>query len=314
MEAQQHTEGVNPYHVPPHLRRPHECYETEVLRRIWDRLNRRNEHFMGAIVGEEGSGKSYTAIRIASEIDRSFSHERVLFDVEDLLRILKNDEHEPGNAYVLDEAGVAFGNRTWQERGQILANQALQLIRNHNLALIFTLPRLGELDSQTQGRLQSFFEIIDKEPNEYVIGKWKYLDPDRTDETGKIYKKFPRVFRDGHRVRVTSLKFAPPDESLVEPYEEAKQEFQDRVYERTIDELSEDEASNSEPKKTPEEWADELIEERMEDVVSIHGGNGTPYVDHQLVGVATGLSVRKSKAVKKLIEREVDDLADYTPT
>ena len=53
-----------------------------LLRRVWDRLNTRNEHFMGCVVGREGSGKSHTANRIASEVDPTFNAERVIFDVK----------------------------------------------------------------------------------------------------------------------------------------------------------------------------------------------------------------------------------------
>lgn len=298
--------------VPEALQRPHDCFEAEILRRVWDRLNRRNEHFMCAIVGREGSGKSHTAIRLASEIDPTFSHDRVIFDVAELLRILKDGEHEPGNAYVLDEAGVSLGVRTWQERGQILANQAMQLIRDHNLALIFTLPRLGELDSQTQGRLQAFYEITRKEPDVRVIGKWKYMKPDRSDHSGNILKPFPKIRRNGVVHEVRRLSFSPPDPALVEPYQDRKREYQNEFYEQVIDELEDDDTDDS-GGKDPKEVVDQVKEDGIGRFVSIHGGNKQPYIDGDMIQMEYDLSVRDTKKVKKLLERDEEvSLTEHT--
>lgn len=297
---------------PDHLQSPDHGV-LWLLGRIWDGLNRENEHFMGVVVGQEGSGKSYTAINIAHLVDPTFSHERVMFDVKDLLRVLKDGDHEPGQFYVLDEAGVSMGRRTWQDRGQILANQALQLVRNHNLGLLFTLPRLGELDSQAQGRLQAFLEITEKQDGEFVRGKWKWMDPDRADETGKIYKKYPRRRRgDGRVERITSIAFAPPPGELTEPYEERKGEFQDNFYEETLAELEDEvgEDDGGAESQSPKEVADEILGNGLVEYIGRHPQNDTLYVDGDLIAADYGLSTRKAKQAKKLVEREVD-LEDF---
>jgi hypothetical protein len=279
-----------------------------LMRRIWDRLNVKNEHFMGVIVGQEGSGKSYTALKIANAVDPTFSADRVIFDVAELLEVLRDGEHEPGQFWVLDEAGVQFGIRTWQDRGQILANQALQLIRNENLGLIFTLPRLSELDSQAQGRLQAFVEMVDKvnsDGEQYVECKWKWMDPDRADDTGKIYKKYPRRRQHGKLKRITRLRFGPPSEEITEPYEAEKAEFQEEFYEETIQELS-DEDADEEEKKTPHDVAEELKDD-IEKVVDQNNRTGRTYVNDDLVRATCDVSVRDAKTVKSLLEREFDE-------
>jgi hypothetical protein len=288
---------------PDHLRVPNDNHAAWLFRRIWDRLNQRNEHFMGCVVGREGSGKSYTALRIANEIDPSFSADRVLFDVSKLLEILNDGEHEPGNFYVLDEAGVQMGNRTWHDRAQILANQALQLVRNHNLGLVFTLPRLGELDSQAQGRLQAVLELVDKEEGEYVSGKWKWLDPDRMDETGTIYKKYPRRRQNGRVFRITRLNLRPPAPEIVEPYEDRKRAFQEEFYRKTIEQFKDDE---EEEEADPREIAAEIADAGVEEYVSEHAGNGRRYINRDLIQTDHGLSNREAKAVKSLLEHQVD--------
>lgn len=286
---------------PEHLQQPFDSFEAEILHGLWSRLHLENKHVMVALVGEEGDGKSLTAVRLASEIDPSFSADRVIFDVSELLRILNEGEHEPGQAYVLDEAGVSLGRRTWQDRSQVLANQALQLIRSHNLALFFTLPRLGELDSQAQGRLQAFFEIVEKKEGQWVKGKWKDLDPDRSDTTGTIYHKKPRLERNGQTVRVDYLRFAPMEGDVVEKYNDRKHEHQQEVYEETLEKLEESDNDQSEMSAS-----DILADIEDWDQFVVEHNNGTQRsIDTDLIALEYDIGEGRSKRVKKgLLQRD----------
>lgn len=292
---------------PPELRKPNDNHTRWVLRRIWDRVNTKNEHFMGCIVGREGSGKSHTALKIANMVDPSFNADRVIFHITDLLEILRNGDHEPGNFYLLDEAGVQLGNRTWHDRGQILANQALQLIRKHNLGLLFTIPVLGDLDSQAQNRLQMYYELTEKKDGEYVRGRWLWIDPDRTDKTGTRYDKYPRRVRNGQTIRVTSMAFTPPPADIVEPYEEQKDEFLEGFYEKTIGELSDEEDEEDETKSL-NEIAEEIVNGGLADVVDTHGTTGEPYISKDLIRHTYDLSHSDARTVKTLAERETNSL------
>jgi len=288
--------------IPDPLRVPNKNHVPWLLRRIWDRLNEKNGHFMGVIVGEEGSGKSHTALKIAHTVDPTFDADRVIFDISDLLERIKDHDHEPGQFFVLDEAGVQLGRRTWQERGQVLANQALQLIRNHNLGLIFTLPRLYELDSQSQGRLQAFYELTDKVEGSHVAGKWKWMDPDRSDQTGTIYKKYPRRRINGSVMRIKEIAFSPPDESIIEPYEERKKSFQADFYEETIDELRDEQTEDDEDDPGADEIADELESDGLDEVVEIHNQQGTPYISKDAIVEKRSLTHAKARRVKEILE------------
>ena len=301
---------------PPQLQGPKDNHTKWLLHRIWKRLNQNNEHFMGVIVGQEGSGKSYTAIKIAQNVDPTFTHDRVIFNVAELLERLADGDHEPGHCYVLDEAGVQLGVRTWQDRAQILANQALQLVRKHNLGLIFTLPRLSELDSQAQGRLQALYEITDKVDGEYVEGKWKFFDPDRTDDTGEIYKKYPRRIQNGNRKRITRLAFTPPEGEEVEKYEAKKDEFLEDFYEETIAELRDEEVDEDDGDAPEDMSAKDIAEElagQVERVISKHNVTGEPYVDKELIRAEYDVSHRDAKSIKSLLERQfsTEELAQY---
>jgi len=276
-----------------------------ILRAVWNRLHINNQHFIGVCVGREGIGKSHTAMSIAAAIDPDFSAENVLFGAEPLLEILRDGEYSKGDMYVVDEAGVSFGSRTWQSRGQVRANQALQLIRSHNIGVIFTLPRLGELDSQTQGRLQALIELLKKKDGEFVQAKWKWVEPKRGEEDG-IKTPFPKI--NGAKVR--SVKVGPPPERVVEPYEEQKAEYQRRMYDEALEELddSDEDAEGGEPS------AVEVVEQIGDGVTDylrdINGGAQT-VLDRRRIAGEYDIGGEKSKRVKRLLlDKHGDTLPD----
>lgn len=271
-----------------------------LLRQVWRRLNVRNEHWMHCIVGEEGSGKSQTAIKEASLIDPNFTHENVIFEPETLLETLRDEKYEAGDVYVFDEAGVGLGNRTWHDQAQVQFNQALQLIRDHNIGLVFTLPRLGELDTQTKGRLQSVLELVAKEEGEYVTGFWWNADPDRIDMSGDVYMQKPTV----NGRQVGGVRFSPPPQSIIEPYNERKREFQKQVYDDTLDELDEDDEDEG---QSIVEYADQVSDnEDLAQYLSWHGGHHKWTISTEELVDAFGITHADAKRLKDRLRERPD--------
>jgi len=278
---------------PPELSTDHPT--RSILYRRWERLNRRDEHWMCGVVGEEGSGKSYTALKIAKMIDPEFDAKQVVFDPADLLERLENDEYQRGDVFVLDEAGVGLGNRTWYNEDQIQINQALQLIRDHNIAVLFTLPKLGELDSQTKGRLQDVVEMLDKEDGEHVECNWWTLDVDRLDmSSGRDGVWMAKPTWEGKRV--TEVRFTPPEYAFLDDYEEKKDQFQEKVYReaRGEDAESDDDKDDNGPLAV----VDELVTDGVEDVLTWHGGHNKPILSRDKIRVHYDLSHTDAKVVK----------------
>jgi|APHM01.1.fsa_nt_gi Zonular occludens toxin (Zot). len=274
-----------------------------IIRPIWQRLNQKNEHFMHVIVGREGSGKSHTAIKICKLVDDDFDVSNVFFDPADLLRYLRDGEYEEGQMLILDEAGASMGKRTWHDSGQVKLNQALQLIRNHNIGLIFTLPRLSELDSQAKGRLHSYYEIRSKTAGEFVTGSWYWLDPDRGDVTGDIYRKTPKREND---TKLKKIKFKPPEATeVVEAYEQQKQAFQKEFYEQAIQALDPNAAETDNDTNSPHYVADQIRDGKgVEAYISSNGPQ--EYIDKSQIAIEYDIGDRLAKRVKKILEQDVD--------
>jgi hypothetical protein len=280
-------------------------YSARIVRqKIWKRMNIDNQHFMAAIVGREGTGKSHSALSIARTVDPSFTADDVYFDPQDLLKAFDSDEYSRGDMIILDEAGVGLGNRSWYEKEQILLNQTLQTVRDDNLGVLYTLPRLEEMDSQTIGRLHSFLEMTDVFPGDgWALGKWKNINLTR-DGRGKEYKKYTRLNVNGVKKRIKSFAVAAPPEPLAEAYEARKSTFKEQLYEDAI--AAYDDEDDAADDKSPKEIADDIVDDGVSSVVSEHGQNGMLYVDKDMIRVEYDLSHRDAATVKKLVEKHAD--------
>jgi len=279
-------------------------YSARIIRqKMWRRMNIENQHFMGAIVGREGTGKSHSALKLSKTVDPSFTADDVFFQPQDLLEAFDSDAYGQGDMIVLDEAGVGLGNRSWYDKEQILLNQTLQTVRDDNMGVIFTLPRLEELDSQTIGRLHAFVEMMDVHPAEgWASAKWKNISLTR-DGRGQDFKKYTRLNVNGVNKRISRFAVPAPPADLVEAYESRKEGFKEELYEEAI-EAYDDEEEDEE--QSPDDVADTVINTGVSDVVSEHGRNGTLYVDKDLIRTEYDLSHRDAATVKKLVEKQTN--------
>jgi len=263
-------------------------------------MNVENQHFMGVIVGREGFGKSHSALSIAKAVDPSFDADDVYFDPKGLLEAFQSAEYGPGDMIILDEAGVGLGKRTWYEKSQVLLNQTLQTVRDDNMGVLFTLPRLAELDSQTIGRLHAFLEMTAVRKHDgYALAKWKNVDPARGD-LEKNYYKYSELRVDGLPWDVERVKIGKPPEGLVGEYEQRKEEFKEELYQQAIEAQEE---SNDED-TSPQDIVDGITDDDLSEIVREHGRTGEPIVDKDLVRSQFDTSHADARAVKSLVEQQ----------
>jgi nicotinamide riboside kinase len=272
-----------------------------VLRQeIWGRLNERNQHFMAVLVGPEGSGKSYTSLKIAELVDPTFTAERVMFNPADFLEQLqewKAAGETKGKMVVVDEAGVGIGTRSWYEKDQIKLNKVLQVIRDENMGIIFTVPSLKDLDSQARRRLRAYCEMVNLQEGKYADMKFLRWLPKR-DDKNKTYRKYPVVRVNGDHRKIRRLRFAPPTPELSRAYNQRKATFQAQLYDEAESEFRGDDDQISE-----QDIADKIIDNGIEQYKAVANGNGIEYIDSDLIQLDYETSGRKAKRVQKLLER-----------
>lgn len=273
-----------------------------IKREIWKRLWRDNEHFMGVVVGREGSGKSGGGAKLGEVVDPTFNAERIVFDPATYLEKLRDWKEEgktQGKMIVVDEAGVGMGVRTWYDKDQIALNQVLQIVRDENMGVIFTLPRLEELDSQTRGRLHAYIETMEKQDGDWLKLKWLDMDPTR-DGRNKIYREYLEMEVGGVPQEIKRLNVSPPSQELWENYQERKTAFQAEQYAEALEEMEDD----VEDEKTTKEIAMEIADGEISNYVSIHSQNNTAYINQRLIRADYEISQNDAKAVKDLLKRQ----------
>jgi len=210
------------------------------LKRLYDQ----NKNFITAITGPTGSGKSYSALRLAERIDPDFSIDNVVFNAQDLLLRIKQGkergELEQGSVLVFDEAGVEANSRDWQSKTNKALNYLFQTMRSYNFMVILTLPHIGGLDKQIRQLLHAFMPTQGIDYKHSTV-ELKPLFFQVNQQTGEIFKKFLKVFGDDgetHKIRRHHVKM--PTKELRDAYEERKESYQEDLYSELLEDVMDD--------------------------------------------------------------------------
>ncbi len=82
---------------------------------IKDRIHNKNKNFVIIFVGATGSGKSYSALRLAQLLDPTFDIDRVCFKAKDFMNkineLVDSNEKVSGKVVMWDEFGVEHNAR-----------------------------------------------------------------------------------------------------------------------------------------------------------------------------------------------------------
>lgn len=285
---------------------PRPVQQSPILKKkVWRRIHKKNQNFVGGVCGETGSGKSWSAIRIASALDPNFSVEQIAFGIEEFLHLVKDRSYGPGSFIVLEEAGVEASHREWYSKANQILNIILQTWREQNRGALLTLPELDKLDKTARSRLHAYLETVEKNEQE----EWtrvKYQRIQTNPRSGKNYFKYPRLRVDGSVRKIKGFKVGAPDPDLIEKYEARKRRYNDGLIEGALDELTGEEDDGDAADIDPKEVATEIVDD---DTIGdyMKDNHGQKYLDRDLLSLDYDLSNSESKKVKKLLLRECDD-------
>jgi hypothetical protein len=73
---------------------------------------------------------------------------------------------------------------------------------------------------------------------------------------------------------------------------------------RKQERIKPEEEDNEDEELPVPELAEKVVDEGIRDVVSVHGGNGTLYIDADLIEVKYGISANKAKKVSKVLKKQ----------
>lgn len=125
------------------------------------------------IDGREGSGKSALGMQLAKALDPDFNIEKIAFNGEQFMRLVKDPRRKKGDCIVLDEAFNAASSRaSLSEINRAMVGVATEM-RQLNLFIIIILPTFFDLDRYfALWRCDTLFHVyLNKEGNrgQYTI-------------------------------------------------------------------------------------------------------------------------------------------------
>lgn len=171
----------------------------EQLNIVKKRVLTKDRDWVCVIDGEEGSGKSVLAQQIAMYLDPTFNMDRIVFNSDDFLKIIKDPKTKKGSAIVLDEAFAAANSRSsLTEVNRAMIGVATEM-RQKNLFVIFCIPSFFDLDKYfALWRCRALFHVYftNDEDRRYVIfskeqKKMLYLLGKKTYSYAKPHSNFP---------------------------------------------------------------------------------------------------------------------------
>lgn len=200
---------------------------------VQKRLHKHNAMFSILLVGPPGSGKSYTALSLAEELDPEFAEnveKRILYDPKEFMDALIDPNIKRGSVLILDEMGVTANSRNFQSFINKMLSAVFQTVRSRNLIIICCAPHAAYIDIAVRKLFSAMFEVesIDRKRKVTIV---KPLMISVSASTGQMYYKYPRVRHEGQVLPLKKLGFKMPSPRVVEYYEARKRAFQDKLYE-----------------------------------------------------------------------------------
>lgn len=263
------------------------------IRRIRSRLLYKNKNWLAIICGETGSGKSYSAISLASKIGRV----HIVFTPVDFLRLINSEKLQKGDVVVFDEAGVGMSSREWYSVQNKLLGTVLQTFRNLNIGVIFTTPNLSFIDVQARKLFHSYMETnyLDYDNGESYV---KLYDIQVNSRFDKIYFKLPIFNIEGRPVKMSHLVLDKPNDKLVEYYENRKKMYTTNLNKNALEEIT---GSKEKPKPQIDEKAilKDIIKRKKEFVKEY---NQHKFIDRDLIRGEYNLSHAITDKLKKQAE------------
>lgn len=220
---------------------------------IKDRVENRNKNFVMLFVGATGSGKSYSALRLAEELDNTFDIHRVCFKAKDFMNtvnelVARSEKGEviKGKVIMWDEFGVEHNAREFMTISNRVINYFFQTSRHLNLIVIMTVPLLSFIDSATRKLCHGVAEMegINTSRKTATV-KVKMLQTNVM--TSKEYPKYLRYRRNGKTRVCKRIKFHLPSKELLKDYEIKKKEFTTQLNKEIMMKLTKDEAKDNKP-------------------------------------------------------------------
>lgn len=259
--------------------------DTILIQYIKDRIFKKNKNFFMIVVGSTGSGKSYSALRLAEMLDDSFDINRVSFKAKEFMNtinsLVNSGQDIKGKVIMWDELGVEHSAREFMTISNRVINYFFQTSRNLNLIVIMTVPFLSFIDSNTRKLAHCICETTGiNSRTKQVSLKVKMLQVNTF--SGEEYPKFLRYRTKNKHYVLKKIKVNIPSKKLREPYEVKKLNFNKELNQQIVNKLERVEEKDRRALKPLTDYQEKFIKllskNNIEEVCRILDiGEGTAY-------------------------------------
>lgn len=214
-----------------------------------------NQHAIVMIVGPGGSGKSWTGLKLASEIAKKVSEIKggepeQYYNLHDTLAVINKDEikrvmdnAKQYNIIHLDDIGVGWNARKYKDEFNIYLNDIIQTFRPNNNVLILTLQASFLIDKVPRSLVHYFIEM-DQKIFDKGISIAKVFRVVLKQRSGKIFYEY---IQEGG-MKYLRYEFSQPDKKISNEYEKIRATQLKRMHE--IQEKEKEELASKQSAKT----------------------------------------------------------------
>jgi hypothetical protein len=202
-----------------------------------------NNSWLGVLVGQTGSGKSWSGVKICEVLDPNFTIDNIVFTSTEFLEKLESKDLKRGSFILFDEAGISFGARDFYTDVNKALSAVLQSMRALNFGTVFTVPNISFIDKHARKLVHSVIETININRNEgYVNVKWKNVWANPIKDMKDPYYIYPTHLSNGKIKQENRTKIYKASDALLEAYEKKKMEFLHRTIQRSAESTKKDES------------------------------------------------------------------------
>lgn len=197
---------------------------------------RQNKNALLFISGPTGSGKSYSCLRIAEELDPDFNIDRVVFSTLELMELINSGTLKKGSVIVNEELGVSASHKNWMSQINKCLGFLTQTFRHRCFVLLMNSPYMDFVDATVRklfhGELKTM--SIDFKSNEVRL---KPHLMQYNSRMRKFYYRYLQVITKEGTYPVTVWRVAKPSDKLLKEYEKKKTKFTTELNLKIIEEL-----------------------------------------------------------------------------
>lgn len=209
------------------------------------KVTEENQSFPALTVGQTGKGKSWSILRLCTELDPNFQLDgnwyfRAYDFHTDFTEYYKNNKNQKrGKIWVLDEAGVDWSSDEWQSVMNKVFAQVFSTQRFRNYIFFGTVVKQGFISKKIRELMQYSFiadGVITKgrATKSVIIPRLLQWNPNREEPyRHKLIANMP----DGEEKHIGRMLFSKPKKSIRDEYERRRKIFGDSINTELLEKL-----------------------------------------------------------------------------